>query len=68
MPTPTLKKLARHCDAAADILVSSIVRTAADTLADPTADPRDSLAVMVDAERLYGIATWARQILKEARS
>ena len=68
MPTPTLKKLARHCDAAADILVSSIVRTAADTLADPTADPRDSLAVMVEAATLRDRAEWARQILKEARS
>jgi len=68
MDNETLRKLERHATAAADIITTSVVNSAADTLADPDpdADPRDSLAALVDAATLYRIASDARTVRKES--
>lgn len=65
-----LKALERHCNAAAEIIISSVVTSAADVLADPDpdADPRDSLAALVDAATLRRIASDARTVRKEPLS
>ena len=65
MDNETLRKLERHATAAADIIRADVLESAADTLADPDADPRDSLAALVDAQVLYGVAAAARTALKE---
>lgn len=64
MDNSTLRKLERHCNAAADIITNSVVTGAADTLADSTADPRDALAALVDAATLRRIAGDARAVRK----
>jgi hypothetical protein len=61
-----LKALERHCNAAADIITNMVVAGAAETLADSTADPRDSLAALVDACTLRRIANDARTVRKES--
>jgi len=66
MDNETLRKLERHCNAAAGIITNSVVTGAADTLADPDADPRDSLAALVDACTLRRIANDVRTVRKEA--
>ena len=62
-----LKALERHCNAAAKIITDDVVDGAADVLADPDpdADPRDSLAALVDACTLRRIARDARTVRKE---
>ena len=67
MNRKNLKALERHATAAADIITNSVVNGAADVLADlyHDADPRDSLAALVDAATLYRIASDARTVRKE---
>jgi hypothetical protein len=64
MDRKTLKALQHHAQAAADIITNDVVMSAADVLADPTADPRDSLAALVDAAALNRIAGDARAVRK----
>jgi hypothetical protein len=63
-----LKALERHCNAAAELIISDVVTSAADILADP--DPgvaaRDALAALVDACTLRRIANDARTVRKES--
>ena len=66
MDRKTLKALEHHTPAAADIIVADVTATAADVLADPDSDPRDSLAALVDAGTLYRIASDARTVRKES--
>lgn len=68
MDNETLRKLERHCNAAADIITKSVVNSAADTLADPDRGTAalDALAALVDAATLYRIASDARHGRKEA--
>jgi len=62
MNRKTLRKLERHCTTAADIITSSVVNSVAEDLADPEADPRDSLAALADACTLHRIARDARTV------
>jgi len=64
MDSKTLRKLERHAQAAGALIISDVVNSAADTLADSTADPRDSLAALVDAAVLLRIALDARTVRK----
>ena len=59
-----LKALEHHAQAAADIIIGDVVSSAADTLADDTADPRNSLAALDDAAVLLRIARDARTVRK----
>jgi hypothetical protein len=61
----TLKALERHATAAADIIRADVLESAAAVLADPEARPGDSLAALVDAQMLYGVAAAARTARKE---
>jgi hypothetical protein len=60
-----LRALEKHTRAAAALIISDVVNSAADTLADSTADPRDSLAALRDAAVLLRISSDARSVRKE---
>jgi hypothetical protein len=66
MNRKTLKALERHAQAAGALIISDVVNSAADTLADSTADPRDSLAALADATVLLRIARDARTVRRES--
>jgi len=68
MNRKNLKSLARHAQAAADIITADIRDTAADVLADPEEDARIPLALLVDAATFARIAREARVFRKEARA
>ena len=68
MNRKTLRKLERHCEAAAGIISADVLATAADVLADPEGDARISLALLAEAATFSRIAGEARAFRKEARS
>jgi len=59
-----LKALEHHAQAAADIITSAVVNSAAEDLADPEGDARISLALLADAATFSRIAREARAFRK----
>ena len=62
MDSKTLRKLERHAQAAGEIIINDVINSAADTLADDTADPRDSLSALAIGAVLLRIALESRTI------